>query len=161
MACLLDHRDSQAIVQVLLGPDADSVLVRTESATRLIGLSGETLAETATPTGTWWVRHPSKGSRLIAIQADKLHVFDWAQSKRNSSVRGTRLVNPGGSLLEANTPWIGDSSSGYFAQIIPGPEFRFADVVTFEASEVSIQTQEVILRVLRARSMHIHLLLDF
>jgi WD40 repeat protein len=157
--CLLDHREWASVRQALIDPSAKSILICTESSVKIIGLDGSTVAELTSLPGSWWTRHPSNNHHLIAICDSRLHLFEWRLLKSLLQTDGVSLLPPELDKQKASHRWVGGSSSSYLVQGVLGSKARRGHLVAFETSNITAETKEVPLQVLKYDSLNIQSLL--
>ncbi|KAJ5178230.1 uncharacterized protein N7500_000929 [Penicillium coprophilum] len=157
--CLLDHREWASVRQAFIDPNAESIFIRTESSVKIIDLSGSTVADLTSLSGSWWATHPSSNHHLIAICDSKLHLFEWRSLKRLLQTDGVSLLPPELDMQKASHQWVGGSSSSYLVQGVLGSKARTGHLVAFETSNITPETTGVSLQILKYDSLNIQYLL--
>ncbi|KAB5533557.1 hypothetical protein GE09DRAFT_363721 [Coniochaeta sp. 2T2.1] len=112
---VLDHRESSSIHQALLSPDAASLLIQTDSATKLIDMQGNAIAEHQSSSEVSYIHHPANGTWLIALQSSLLRLLDWTSLEMLVSpetIPATLVNDP---TENNHFSWAGRLNSSYLA----------------------------------------------
>ncbi|KAF6808024.1 hypothetical protein CSOJ01_07792 [Colletotrichum sojae] len=136
--CLLDRRDSGRALQAILSPNAESVLVCTNSSTKVVGMDGSIVGEEKDLKGAWWIQHPSNPSHLIACRENDLQIFEWPTLTRISQAIRTSTLDAQSSLSTASLhPWISNAGSAYIARGLASSHNRVSSILAVEVSRIT------------------------
>ncbi|KAH7324678.1 hypothetical protein B0I35DRAFT_388611 [Stachybotrys elegans] len=93
--CLFDYRPGEPVSQSMFNPGKNSILLRTQSFTRLVGIDGSTIKEEVDGPECRWTRHSSDSSYFLGIQGDSL------QLRSSSSLETISETEPTGEYITA------------------------------------------------------------
>ncbi|KAK0372897.1 hypothetical protein CLIM01_09749 [Colletotrichum limetticola] len=150
--CLIDRRSDGNISQVVLSSNAESLLVCTDSDTQLINFNGIVMGEERSPSGAWWIKHPSSPSHLLAFQESYLRIYEWSTLKRvGTEIRISSLI-PQSLLPKVHHAWISGTGSTYLAQGLPHLPEQASGIVAVEASKITTTADSITSQSLRITS---------
>ncbi|KFA78743.1 hypothetical protein S40288_01623 [Stachybotrys chartarum IBT 40288] len=151
---LLDYRAEGFIVQAILGPRAESLLIRTRSAVKLISSSGTLIKEGSEWVGGWWMKHPKEESILLVIQAESVSFFDWKSlslmSKHCQSALPT--IN---TVTENANHWVGGPGSNYVIKVLVQPQTKQTTLMAIDLTKVTEGGKDMHLQSLRIDSLQL------
>ncbi|KAJ5622908.1 hypothetical protein N7490_011513 [Penicillium lividum] len=156
---LLDNQEQGSVRQALMDPKAESILICTESVAKLIGLNGATRAELKSLPGSWWTRHQSNNDHLIAIRDDRVHLLEWGSLKSLFQTNGIPLLTLDPQNSVKALPWIGGAGSAYLVQADIRSQVRAGQFSAIEASNITIETKEIVLHMHKYESLNVESLL--
>ncbi|KXH26488.1 hypothetical protein CSAL01_05411 [Colletotrichum salicis] len=149
---LLDRRNDGNISQVILSSNAESLLVCTGSSAKLIGIDGNLMGEEKDLNGTWWIKHPSSPSHLLAFQESHVHIYEWSTlHKAGTEIRISSII-PQSLLPKVHHAWISGTGSAYLAEGLPHSPEQATGIVADEASKIMTTTEMIASQSLRMTS---------
>lgn len=110
----LDYRENSAICQVYISPNSQALLIRTDSAIKLVDMQGNSLAEESS-TGSVCMPHPTDNAMFIVMLAHQIHLLEWTTLSRLSPPEGIPIFNSQAAPERTHNPWASRLGSNYLA----------------------------------------------
>lgn len=107
-ARLMDRRGDSIVLQLLLDPSNDLLLVSTEKSNSVWDIEAKTLISTKTwqtPPSFSWLNHPRSPEHRTLVTADRVVVCDW---KSSSEFMSTTLFQAPGNYAPSETSCVGN-----------------------------------------------------
>ncbi|TLD30942.1 hypothetical protein PspLS_01946 [Pyricularia sp. CBS 133598] len=157
---LTEHRGELPIRQVLLEPNANAILVRTDEAISIIGLDGKVVAQKSDYAGCWLVQHPTNESHVVAVRQGSMILLGWSSLELLSPEAPTSSEHI---LTLPNTemPWISGSGSPFIAQCLRPSGSRQKELVFIDLSQLSPDRSELKPQTLQSNNLGIQSVIGY
>ncbi|KEY66276.1 hypothetical protein S7711_02741 [Stachybotrys chartarum IBT 7711] len=151
---LVDYRAEGFVVQAILGPRAESLLIRTQSAVKLISSEGNVIKEESEWVGGWWMKHPDKDSILLVSQAGSVSFFDW-ESLSEMPNDGLSALPTLTTVTENANHWVGGPGSNYAVQVFIQPQTQQTTLIAMDVTKVTEGDKDMHLQSLSIDSLQL------
>ncbi|KAI1084013.1 hypothetical protein F5B20DRAFT_526327 [Whalleya microplaca] len=142
-----NHRIDEAILQVLISPDALAVLIRTVNEAKLWALDGRLISVQKSSGKSTWITHPTDPKQVLCITGYILRVFQWDLLTKIGLYPDLRImpsIELGRLMIPYKEVWLTRSGYSLIARItrLRGheTEFMILDSSNIDPNAVEVET---------------------